>query len=349
MIPPVPSILLGALLLALALYDLLSTTVAVSAGAGPVTARLTRLIWRAGAPLAARSRRVLPALGPVVLFSVLSWWILALIVGWTLIMSADMVGPIGGGSITDLDVVEFAAAAVLGRGTPNLEPLHGAAVLAQQLAGLTGLLAVGLSVAYVLPVVSAVVDSRQFASYVSTLGHTAEEVLARSWDGVEWGELDLHLIALTPMVSLQAERHLAYPMLFSFTSPRRATSLAASMVVLDETVSLLDCADDDERIHDTVLVPLRIAISEFLDTMARAHITPASDAAPLPDSESLRSRDVPLCPQEEFAGIYDQLEQRRRLLHALMERASWQWDDIRGIAPRADTSIARIGLRERTL
>lgn len=76
--------LVGLFLVALALLDLVWTTVAAGSGAGPLTSRLSGATWRAALAVHRRRpmHRFLAAAGVGIVVVILAAWILGILAGW---------------------------------------------------------------------------------------------------------------------------------------------------------------------------------------------------------------------------------------------------------------------------
>lgn len=324
--------LIGLGLVGMALFDMLATTVAVSVGKGPVTARVARWIW--GRLLAVherrRSHRLLAWGGPVVLLAILLMWLGLLVAGWALVFQwpGALIGSEEGAATSVLSHLFFSASLVIGRGSPNYIPDGEVWQLATQVAGLSGLGLLSLSIAYILMVVDAVVHKRKVASYISALGHTVDQLVGRAWNGQDFGILRLHLIPLTAKISEAAENHLAYPVVHYFHSIERHTALAPSIAVLDDTLTMLECCRQDDRLEPSTIVPLRAAISELLQTLNEAFVVTDEQAGPPPDVESLRQSGLPLQETEVCTAVFERVQARRRLLRALVVNDGWSWDAL---------------------
>jgi hypothetical protein len=208
------------------------------------------------------------------------------------------------------------------------------------LVGASGLVLLSLSIAYVLPVVNAAVQKRQVASYISTLGHSAEEVLERAWNDEDFGYLHLHYIALGPMVNELAERHLAYPILHYFHSVERHTAIGPSIAVLDESLTLLECCVPDVQLAPSATLPIGRSITEFLDTLREAFVTKADEPpAPPPKIGELRERGIPVLGEDDVETVFGEAEARRALLLALVQHDAWSWDELPTSRRQVDEAI----------
>ena len=324
--------LLAAAILVVAAVDMLTTVVGVGSGRGPVTRYVSRALWSLFRQLhrLTGSQQVLSLGGPVILLAVITTWVVMTIAGWALAFGAE--GALQGlqetTSVPGFGKVYFAAATVLGRGTPAYRPVGGAYQALEQVAGAMGVALFTLGIAYVIPVVNAAVQKRRVAAYISALGHTPRQVLERSWEDGDFGVLRLHLIALGPMINELAERHLAYPVLFYFHSIERHTAIGPSIAVLDETLSMLDCCAPGVQMKSSSVVPVRAAITEFLDTLYKAFIAAAETPLPRPDVPGLRELGIPMIDDDDVDEALEVLEGRRRLLKAMIEHDAWDWDEI---------------------
>ncbi len=324
---------LGAGLVVLTLVDLLATAVSVGHGAGPLTGRLARGVWTVLLRIRRRtgSDRLLVAGGPIILLLIISVWVVLLIVGWALVFGhpETLLAVEDGTPVAVLGSVRYAASIVIGRGSSVVQPSAGLYEALEPVAAMTGLTALSLSIAYVLPVVQGVVSKRSLAMYMSALGRTPAEMLAHAWDGATLGKLDLHLIALAPRIAELAESHLAYPVIHYFHSSARATALGPSLVAVDEMLTAHDMVDDDVAMHSTTTAPLRATIDDFLDTLRYAFIQPAElDVGPGDERmrrtrELLREAGVPL-DEDARHELSEEDVARNRLLRGYLADDGWE-------------------------
>lgn len=330
------TITLGAGLIVFTLVDLLGTAVSVGHGAGPLTGRLARGIW--GLLLRAHRRfgtdRLLVIGGPLILLVVISVWVVLLIIGWSIVFGQPetLIAVEDGKPVAAFGRLRYAASIVIGRGSSVVQPSTGLYELLEPVAAMTGLTALSLSIAYVLPVVRGVVAKRSLAMYLSTLGRTPAEVLTRAWNGETLGQLDLHLIALTPRVAEVAQNHLAYPVIHFFHSSARGTALGPSLVAVDEALTAHDMVDDDVAIDATATEPLRTAIDDFLDTLRYAFIQPAEvDVGPGDERmtqtlDRLRESGLPL-DDDARHELSEEDVTRNRLLRGYLADDGWEHAD----------------------
>lgn len=329
---------LGVVILVAVMTDLIVTTIVPSGGAGPVTGRLGTFLWRRLLSLHRRrgAHRALRAAGPLILATIITLWLLGLIAGWALVFGQEgsIVDARSGDPSPSFGKVHFAAATVLGRGAADYTPGSDLWRALEGVAAGTGVALVGLSIAYILPVVGAVVQKREVASYIGSLGGAPDEILVRAWDGGSFGSLHLHFIALTPLINRLAQNHLAYPILHYFHSGERFTALGPSIVVLDETLTLaVEALDEEASLDPSSVRPCRAAIDEFLRTLTRVAIVSADEPVPAPAFDAYRDRELPLRDDDEIRERYEALEDRRCLLAGFLEHDGWTPEETRAVAP----------------
>jgi len=322
--------LLGITLVLTAVIDVTWTTLRLTGG-GWLTSRVTNLLWR----LAVRftpSHRALAAVGfGIVLFTV-ALWILMIWAGWTLIFETSPSAVLDAATGRPADVWErifFAGSTIITIGNNQLRPGNTAWGILSTIAAANGFSLVSLVITYLLPIVTAEIERRRLAVYITALGRTPQEILLQAWNGSNFGRLEDHLVALTlPMTEL-AQGHLAYPVLHCFHSAQREAAIAPSLAVLDEALTLFASVPPAHRPDKAALYPLRQAIAEFLSTLSQAHLEPERRQPPSPSLERLREAGIPIAASEgEIETVLDTLADRRRLLLGLVEQEGWSWEDV---------------------
>jgi len=345
----------GAAIVLAVLYDLGATTISLSAVRGPVSGRVSALVWALGNRSRSERRRLQRITGPLLLVSILVGWFLTMTLGWTMVFAAD--GALTSAAEPDqqssqvrwVDSLFFVFGRLVGTGSSNLEPDAAVWSTAVALLTLSGVILLTLVLAWILPVVGAVVQKRALASKISALGGTPQEIVLTSWTGRDLGALDLHLLPIIDELTVLAQRHLAYPVIHYFHSTADRTAIGPRLAALDEALTIIDVAglDDVERgtgLDVSVTRPLRQAISDYLSTLEFGFIAAADEVPPLPrvdllaaagviDSDDVRAR------LDERA---DELASRRALLLGYVQHDGWGWDAV------CEDEDARIDDPERT-
>lgn len=103
----------------------------------------------------------------------------------------------------------------------------------------------------------------------------------------------------------------------------------ASLAALDEALTIIEYGLPDAGGLDTATIrTLRRSIDAYLLTLRGVHIRPAAAAPPIPTLRILEARGVPVLGEDRFAEAFGQLDERRRLLRAMVEADGWSWRDV---------------------
>ncbi|MDX1619840.1 MAG: hypothetical protein R3320_02540 [Nitriliruptorales bacterium] len=328
--------IVGGMIVAVTLYDLFATVVGAGRGAGPITDRVATRVWNVLLKIHQRGTYpiMLRRAGPSILMGIILMWLTLLILGWSMVFGGSdvLVQPDADEPLDFIGKLSFGASIVIGRGSTLGRPSGNLWEALEVVAGASGILLLSLSIAYVIPVIQAVVTKRKVALYISSLGDTPEKILNHSWNGTDLGDLNLHLIALTPMIADLAERHLAYPIVHYFHSDSRATAIGPAIVALDEVLTMnARVVDPEHRVPDSATIPLRQAITHFLDTLDASFIEAIDEHVDDTAMKQLEEAGVPVVdelPEDPFSESAD----RRRLLRGYLEHDGWH--NI-GLLPRA--------------
>jgi hypothetical protein len=198
----------------------------------------------------------------------------------------------------------------------------------------TGVGLITLSLAWLLPVVSAVVQKRALAATISTLGETPQDIVVRAWNGRDLGNLDLHLLPLIAEFNLLAQRHLAFPVIHYFQSSDHRTAIGPQVAGLDDALTLIEAGGLDDGTAETGLdrsttVPLRQAVTDYLATLHQVFIHPSDDDLERPATDLLVDRGLfDVEAQRRLDEILEQNRQRRRLINGYLGADGWSDDDL---------------------
>lgn len=335
----------GLVLVAIAILDLLIMTLTVGGG-GPLTSRISALVWGMALRLHRRRPRhsLLSVLGWTLLVGIAILWLALAWIGWTLIFSADPGAVVKATSLRPADFWErlyFIGYTLSTLGTGDYLPMQIPWQLATALVSANGFLLVTLAIAYLLPVVSAATEKRQLAVYLASLGGTSEEMVLQAWNGRGWGQFDQHLIAIAPLLTGLGESHLTYPVLHYFHSIEPSRSAVLSVAAFDEALTLFMYAvKASDRPDLAALRSARRASTAYLKTLKSAYIKPEGKQLPCPNLELLRAENIPLVDDETYRQATQQIAKHRQLLFSLIRQDGWSWKNITfEQTPRRGTSL----------
>lgn len=320
---------LGAVLLAIAVLDLLWTTLWIEEGAGPLTSRLMVTMWRLIRRAGRDRPRTRTLAGPAILLVSLTTWIALLWSGWTLVFAGGesaLTDTLNRGPISWADRFYFAGYTMFTLGNGDFVPKAGIWQIVTTLASASGMLFITLSVTYILSVLDAVTQKRSFASDVSGLGSNGAEIVCTSWNGDEFEGLDVSLNTISTELNTLTSNHKAYPILHYFYSHRASRAPAHQIPALNEALTLLRFGvAKRNRPPELILQAAHASIENYLETLSSAFITPADRTPPPPDFVCLRNAGIPTVSDEEFNESVMALEKRRRTLLGLVESDVREW------------------------
>lgn len=342
----------GVLVVATALFDALRTTIAVGGG-GPLTNRLAHGLWEsalrwhryrrgAGRGSEGGSHAMLARMGPLILLGIVITWIFLLGVGCLLLYSVEPEVVVNAKTGTPAGFWErlyFTGFTVSTLGVGDYVPKGVGARALTVFASLSGLFVMTLSITYLIPVVSAVVEKRQLAGSIAGLGLTPEKILQAGWDGESLASLEQPLVQLSEAIEMHAQRHLAYPVLHFFHSAAPQQAVGPRVAALSEALRLIERMPPEAQPPPAAIRAVRSAIDGFLRTL-RSSFVPQHEALDVPDedgAETVRRLGLPIS-ERKSVGVESEAakpggaegQERRRLLRALVEYSGWRWEDVTG-------------------
>lgn len=331
------SVLVGALGVAIivaVIVDVLWTTVAAGAAGGPITARLTHVLWRSALRWH-RRRRQLQVAGVTITAAVILVWIVLLLCGWFLIFSVtpDAVVSADTGQPGDIwSRMYFTGYTVFTLGLGDYVPGAPLWQVTTIPATATGLAVVTLAITFLLSVTESVTQRRTLAAQIFALGSSPSVILQRAWNGARIEGLEQPLQSLTSEVAELAQRHLAFPVLHYFHSTERDTAVAPSIAVLDELLTVLDHGVTAEhRLPTLTTQQLRDAITQLLhlgSAIDPAQLGHLSSPPPVPPTVELRRIGLPLVDDAQWRGHVEELADRRQALRDYLTVEAWSWESV---------------------
>lgn len=321
----VPMLLAGILFVLGVGYDIVQTALRLGQGGGPLTLHLASRLWR----LALRFPRILQASGVLILLVIVFVWVLSSWVGWSLIFAASDASVVATATGFPADLVGkiyFAGYTIFTLGNGDYKPV-GAWQLATVVASVNGLMVVTLSITYLVPLLSAVVERRALAERISLLGGTIEEVVAKlASTNVDAVRTEVEVFP--QFLLLLKERHLAYPVMHYFQSRDRDAATAVNLAVLNEAL-LLVCEGAIQP--DPALVAaganFRTAVARLVTTLEPWFVTQQPAVPDVPAIELLHTTGWQLRDPEDFRHRVAPANDLRRQLSWMVLDTGWSWRD----------------------
>lgn len=328
-----PLTFLGVIIILWALMEALWTALWIDGNSGPMTSRLTTLLWNSLRWIdQGKNHRFLSLSGPLILFCTVTTWVILLWLGWSLLFYADphSLQNTQSQRPTDFsDILWYVAYTLFTVGNGDFSPQGSIWEILSGILAFTGMSLVTLSITYLLQVLSAVVNKRTFASQVMSVGKSPEELLLAQWDGRGFGLIELQLNTWSSQLAALAEQTLAYPILHYYHASHGEKSSAPALAVLDEALSIIAFGVPKEyQPAPTILLAARQAVGGYLSTLQSAFIHAAQEAPPPPDLSRLRQAGIPLVDDESIRQNFKHIEDRRKLLAGMIQKDAWQWPPL---------------------
>lgn len=325
--------ILGLVILIVLSFDILWTTLLI-AGGGPLSTRLTSWVWRFLLFIqgSGEKHRLLSYGGLLVIVINLLFWVSFIWLGWLLIFNADPTAVLKESSQLPADFssrIYYTGYTLITLGIGDYVAGNDFWQIVTVIASANGFIFVTLSITYLLPIVSAVVQKRQLAGLIYTLGCSPKEIITNAWNGENYRMLSQFFSTLTPQILEMGQKHLAYPILHCFHTYHRETAAAPNIVALDEALSMLMYGIDKTHQLDKLSTSsLRKAITLFLTTQFSTHISSENEIPPEPDFAPIRKAGITTVALDSFRSKFHEISTRRKLLHALVVNDGWKWEDV---------------------
>lgn len=318
----------GTALVVLAIVEIVTTTISVSGVQGPLTSRLNAGVWRVLRAISDRDdlQPVLYASGPLMILLTFLMWVLLAVAGWGVLFSAEgAVEARGEATLTPWDPFFYAAGQILGLGGPDIGTAQAGWKAVEQLLALNGVALLSLALAWIIPVVGAVVEKRRIATRMYLLGDTPTDVIERAEHHRDLGDLHLYLNAVADGLTDLSHRQFAFPVVQYFFTPDLRAAMQPRLAILTEATFVLAAVPDEERlVHPAVLQHYWRAVEDYLDRLTERFAPIASDP---PDSpgEAFVGAGV-LSDLRALSAVHEEHERLRRMVKGAMDFAGWRWD-----------------------
>lgn len=299
---------LGIILVTIVNIDFLWTSLSM-AGAGPVALRLGRIT---GSGLAALlPRRAAPAIGPIALTIIFTWWVFVLWLGWTFMFLADPGVVVSSSTREPADAWEvayYAGFALSTLGVGDFVVTKDAWRLATVLAALNGLSLITLGITYIVSVFQSLVEQRALARQIRTLGRSPEEILAWGWSDGDFSRLIQALGSLSAELLSMEARERAFPVIHEYVPADPRTAIGHAIPLLEDALALLACTRPGDDLLAGDLRPLDRSLEVFLSGCAGSG---TAEIRPL-DFAALEAAGIPLKPAAERQAALQRRDGRRK-------------------------------------
>lgn len=323
--------IVGLIILIVVYVDIFKTVIYINGG-GPLSTFAAGIIWNSFYRLAGKSGKspILNLTGGFILLFLVFMWIFLIWLGYSLLYFADGNSVINNATGKPADVIGniyFVGYTLTSLGNGDYSPGNNIWKLVSNVMGLNTTIFISLGIAYLLPVLQAVIDKRTLAVYINTLGSTPNEIIKKGYDGKNFEVLYQRFSNLESLLLKHGERHLAYPILHYFHNNKKEHSLSLSLAVLDEamTIQAVYKIDKSEKAYHWDV--LRGALENFYKRLDDQFIMSAEAPPPFDYITKL---------PEEFRKDYigepeialEKFQSHRCKILGYINKNGWTWKDV---------------------
>lgn len=302
-------------------------TIFSNRGAGPVTCLWMRGVWRMLLYVHGRIpiHKCLALAGPLMLVSGILLWYLGLAAGAYMAFAASTGSVIhsdSGAAASPGEVLEFTSSTISSVGYGDLVPDGPAWTVAAGALAVAATMLLTASLSYMISVLSSALGRKRLAEGVFGLGTT----IAEQVEAVEFEEdrrsLKDYYASITTDINDYALKHLAYPVLQYFHSPRSDHSPALAILLVADVFFLLDNLPDGRRTPRGLASLMRRAIDGYIE---QGHTGAVSPDAGQQSRSALKdmARQLGVMDNAVFQGRLEEYLPRRAVLAAICREDGW--------------------------
>ncbi|MCE8015585.1 two pore domain potassium channel family protein [Halomonas sp. MCCC 1A17488] len=318
----------GFLLLGLVCYDAVQTTLS-AARSGPITRLLGRFAWYTALWFYRRFSRhgLLRAVGPWVTVSLMLVWVGLIWLGWWLVFNSHPTAvfhPDSGTYANPVERLYYVGYTITTLGYGDFVAGGAKWQLLSVVAAANGFFLLTLAVTYILSVMSAVVQKRQLALSIHSLGATPADIVGQWGEEGDFSVLASQTDALKSTIISVGQQHLAYPILHYYHQGHAERALPVALFRLYQALVIV--CHGSTSLAPSVRLQLQAtlhALEDFLSVLSQDFVRPARhvpeiDAAWLPAAAGLDRSPEALCRYLETLEI-------QRLWLAYVHKDGWDW------------------------
>lgn len=323
--------ILGVFVILLAIIDFAWTTLWPDGGAGPVTKRVSLLLWIGIRWIGKDSVKIISLAGPIILIATLLTWILLFWTGWTLLFAADPASLIDTNDTHPVSWAErwyVSGYLLFTLGVGDYIMKEGLWQILSIITAASGLVFITLGVTYILSVLDAVTQKRAFAESVRSIGASVSQIVNNTWNGKNFHDIDLLLNSFSSQLSTLTAQHNAYPILHYYHASKRDQELSVAVATLDEALTVFKFGIAGGHGPNKLLVhETRSSIESYIETLRSGYVSPAEISPPVPDLDGMRESGLPVVSTAAFLASLEEVAERRKALLGSLRDNGRSWPD----------------------
>ncbi len=193
----------------------------------------------------------------------------------------------------------------------------------------SGLILLTMSVTYLIPALSAVMEQRKIGVNISRFGNDAQDMVLNSWDGEDFSRLFSEASTLADSLVMHSQQHRSYPVIQYFHNTEKQYATILQMARLYEALNILkNFVRKEIRPTDYELSILLLAYENYLQVIFDvSKINVNKDINPEIKLDKLIKSGL-VSSTVEVKEFDDRVDFTRRVLYTLVNRDGWNWNDV---------------------
>ena len=313
--------------------DALSTILRINGGS-KISNFVARKVWSVSVFISVKFSRksILSNVGALIVITLFTLWAVLLMIGYGLIYNSDI------NSIVETSTEQSASIpakfyyvgyTLTSLGNGDLKTGNDFWRIISNFTGLNGMFLLSIAISYFIPLMNAVVKQRMLATYISNLGKTPTDIILNGWNGSNFDILHEQFKDLYPMILMQCEQQLAYPVLLYFHSDNPKYSPQLNLVKLDEALSIQEIYNIDQSDKAYIWKNLRMAMDKYLKVINNSYSFKKGDIPDFPYKENLRSLNISVT-ETTANNLLHKIKDRRAFIASLVKNDGWEWEELVG-------------------
>lgn len=326
-------LIIGIILYAAIAIDILQTTLSMQGG-GWLTSRLSHMLWNFFRLLSGKNgrSRLLGHAGYILLISIVLVWVFFLWASFISILYAFPGIVIDSTTKNPADLIQliyYAGFSISTLGMGDYVPATQMGRILTSVYSYTGLILITMSVTYLIPVLSAVIEQRKLGVKLSALGNSPQKIVINGWNGDNFDRFVNKIDQFSDAIVKYSQQHRAYPVIHYFHDTEPKTTIILQLARLYEALQILKhIVPEGKRPKEEDLRPLGIAFENYFNVIIRVTHISITDSEPgfskidkLKELQSLNNGPAVF----RFNGAE---KEHRRFFNSLLCIDGWSWNEL---------------------
>lgn len=323
-------LLIGILIVILTNMDALSTILRINGGS-KISNFVARNVWRVSVFVSGKFSRlsILSNIGALIVVTLFTLWAVLLLIGYGLIYNSYVNSIVETSTELPASITGkfyYVGYTLTSLGNGDLKTGNDFWRIISNFTGLNGMFLLSIAISYFIPLMNAVVKQRMLATYISNLGDTPTEIISNGWNGTDFNILHEQFKDLYPMILMQCEQQLAYPVLLYFHSENPKYSPQLNLAKLDEALSIQEVYNIDQSDKAYIWNNLRKAMNKYLKVTKNSYSFKTETVPDFPYQSKLESLTNQV-PKETANLRLATLKDRRAFIASLIKNDGWKWEE----------------------